>query len=86
MICILTISLISIYATHNVNYSPTKMTLICRQCNIEIDDRSDHPEHELMTHYSNFHNNLIVSCMRCMPKNIVIIILRLNVKVIVQAL
>ena len=40
--------------------------MINRQCNIEIDDSSDHPERELMTQNNKFHNKVIVRCMNCM--------------------
>ena len=40
--------------------------MIYRECNIEIDDSSDHPEHELMTQNNKFHNKVIVRCMNCM--------------------
>ena len=58
----------SIYATHNVINLQLKMTLICRKCNIEIDDSGEHPEHELMTHYNNLHKKLLVRCMKCIKK------------------
>ena len=34
-----------------------KMMIICRECKIEIDTSSRYPEHELMNHYNNLHNN-----------------------------
>ena len=45
-----------------------KMMIICRECNIEIDSSSEYPEHELMNHYNNLHNNLIERCMKCMHR------------------
>ena len=45
-----------------------QLQMICRECKIEIDDRSDHTEHELMTQNNKFHNKLIVRCMKCMQK------------------
>ena len=41
-----------------------KMMIICRECNIEIDTSSGYPEHELLNHYNNLHNNLIERCMK----------------------
>ena len=45
-----------------------KMMIICRECNIEIDTCSGYPEHELMNHYNNLHNNLIERFMKCMHR------------------
>ena len=45
-----------------------KMTIICRESNIEIDTSSGYPEHELMNHYDNLHNNLIERCVKCMHR------------------
>ena len=45
-----------------------KMMIICRECNFEIYTRSGYPEHELMSHYNNLHNNLIERCMKCMHR------------------
>ena len=44
------------------------MMIICRECNIEIDTSSGYPEHELMNHYNNLHNNLIERCMKYMHR------------------
>ena len=45
-----------------------KIMIICRECNMEIDTSSGYPEHELMNHYSNLHNNLVGRCMKCMHR------------------
>ena len=44
------------------------MRVICRKCNNEIDTSSGYPEHELMKHYKNFHENLMVRCTICMQR------------------
>ena len=36
-----------------------KTTLIYRDCNLEINDSGDNPEHDLMIHYNNLQNNLM---------------------------
>ena len=41
-----------------------KMMIIDRECNIEIDNSGDHPEHEQMIHYYNLNYNLIERCMK----------------------
>ena len=45
-----------------------KKTLIFRECNIEIHDSSDHPEHEIMLHYNKLHKKFVVRCLKCMQK------------------
>ena len=32
-----------------------KISLIIKECNIEVDDSGDHPDHKLMIHYNNLH-------------------------------
>ena len=45
-----------------------KQKIICRECDIEVDTSSGYPEHELMNHYNNLHNNLNERCMKCMHR------------------
>ena len=45
-----------------------KMMIICRACNIEIDTSNRYPEHELMNHYNNKHDNLIERCLKFMHR------------------
>ena len=45
-----------------------KMMIVCRECNDKIDTSSGYPEHEIMNHYNNLHNNLIERCMKCMHR------------------
>ena len=66
MIYMLAISLVSIYATHNIINSKTKM--ICKKCNFQIDTSGGYPEHELMNHYNNLNNKLIERYMKCMHR------------------
>ena len=44
------------------------MTLICRECNIEMDDDDDNPENELASHNNMFHIKLIDRCKKCMQR------------------
>ena len=44
------------------------MTLICRECNIEIDNDDDNPQHELTNHYDKFHFTLFDVCNKCLQR------------------
>ena len=44
------------------------MSLKCRECNIENDDRGDHSYYELMIHYNNLHKKLVDRFKICMQK------------------
>ena len=56
-----------------------KKTLICRDCNIEIDSEDDNPQHELTNHYNKFHIQLFVRCNKCLQRLYSVIILLIYV-------
>ena len=45
-----------------------KMTLICRECNTEIHNDDDNPQHELTNHYDKFHIKLFDRCDKCLQR------------------
>ena len=44
------------------------MTLMCIECQVEMDNEDDNPEHELATHYYKFHFELFDRCKKCMQR------------------
>ena len=48
--------------------APLKMTLICRECNFEIDRDDDNPQHELTNHYDKLHINSFVRGNICLQR------------------
>ena len=47
---------------------PLKITLTFRECQVEMDDDDDNPEHVLATHYYKFHFKLFYRCKKCMQR------------------